>query len=92
MARFFSDHAPFDQSLAVVLNYGRARITESVMDELVERRLPRERRARDVGPPSGCADRRRVAERRMPSITYCSISDDEWRQLFGLTPVEARAS
>lgn len=57
---------------------------ETAMDELLERRVWRERRVRDVGPPSGHADRRRATERRIPSITDSTISDDEWRQLFAV--------
>lgn len=64
----------------------RAADTEIVMDELSERRIPRERRRRDVGPPSGCIDRRRLTERRVPCLAENIISDAEWRQLFGVVP------
>ena len=57
------------------------------MDELSERRIPRERRRRDVGPPTGCADRRRLTERCVPCRAGNIISDAEWQQLFGAGPL-----
>ena len=49
----------------------------------IERRLPQERRRRDVGPPAGMAERRLLAERRMPQVAERRISEAEWRIYFG---------
>ena len=54
------------------------------MDQIVERRSSRERRQRDVGPPTGCADRRRLTERRVPRLPENTMSDAEWQSLFGV--------
>ena len=55
------------------------------MEQTVERRASRERRQRDVGPPAGCADRRRLTERRVPRLPENTMSDAEWQLLFGVT-------
>ena len=54
------------------------------MDQIVERRSLRERRQRDIGPPDGCADRRRLTERRVPRFPENTMSDAEWQSLFGV--------
>lgn len=66
------------------------------MEQIVERRSSRERRQHDVGPPAGCTDRRRLTERRVPRLAENTMSDAEWRSLFGLNdahgdrPVETK--
>jgi hypothetical protein len=54
------------------------------MEQIVERRSLYERRQRDVGPPAGCADRRRLTERRVPRLPENTMSDAEWQSLFGV--------
>jgi hypothetical protein len=54
------------------------------MEQIVERRVLRERRERDVGPPAGCADRRRMTERRVPRLPENAMSDAEWQLLVGI--------
>lgn len=54
------------------------------MEQIVERRSLRERRQRDVGPPAGCADRRRLTERRAPRLPESAMSDAEWQALVGV--------
>lgn len=53
------------------------------MDAPVERRTRSDRRQFDSGPPRGCFDRRRHAERRLPSAEEGTISDAEWERYFG---------
>ena len=48
-----------------------------------ERRARPERRCRDVGPPSGCFDRRRTVERRLPESVEAELSADDFAKLFG---------
>lgn len=48
-----------------------------------ERRTRPERRNRDVGPQHGCSERRRQAERRLPSAEEATISADEFARYFG---------
>ena len=48
-----------------------------------ERRNRIDRRQRDSGPPNGCADRRRLVERRLPQVEEAFFSDAEWEKLFG---------
>jgi len=48
-----------------------------------ERRFARDRRCRDVGPPAGGADRRVMAERRLPKVVEKTFSDAEWKSYFG---------
>ena len=48
-----------------------------------ERRFVQDRRRRDVGPPSGCSERRIIAERRLPKVVEKTISDAEWKSFFG---------
>jgi hypothetical protein len=62
------------------------------MNEIVERRALRERRLRDVGPPSGRDDRRRKTERRLQPVTEHPISDAEWKLFFGATTYHAGES
>lgn len=49
----------------------------------VERRAQHERRQFDVGPPSGCDERRRRAERRLPTAEETEISADDFTKYFG---------
>jgi hypothetical protein len=53
------------------------------MDASVERRIKAERRQFDSGPPRGCFERRRHAERRLPTAEESSISDADWERYFG---------
>lgn len=53
------------------------------MDTPVERRTRSDRRQFDSGPPRGCFERRRRAERRLPSTEESTISDAEWERYFG---------
>lgn len=48
-----------------------------------DRRSLQDRRRRDAGPPFGCAERRVIAERRLPKLEEHAMSDDEWRVYFG---------
>jgi hypothetical protein len=48
-----------------------------------ERRARPERRGRDVGPPSGCFDRRRTVERRLPETAEAELSADDFAKFFG---------
>lgn len=49
----------------------------------MDRRIRGDRRARDVGPPKGCGERRRRAERRLPSAEEAALSDEEFASYFG---------
>lgn len=48
-----------------------------------ERRGRLERRDRDIGPPSGCFDRRRTVERRLPEAAEAELSADDFARFFG---------
>lgn len=48
-----------------------------------ERRGRLERRDRDIGPPSGCFDRRRTVERRLPEAAEAELSADDFAKFFG---------
>jgi hypothetical protein len=48
-----------------------------------ERRGRLERRGRDIGPPRGCFDRRRNAERRLPEAGEAELSADDFAKYFG---------
>lgn len=48
-----------------------------------QRRTGGDRRARDIGPPSGWRDRRRSVERRAPEVGELAVSDDDWAKYFG---------
>ncbi|MFZ2973625.1 MAG: hypothetical protein WA049_13385 [Ferribacterium limneticum] len=48
-----------------------------------ERRGRPERRGRDIGPPSGCFDRRRTVERRLPEAAEAELSADDFAKFFG---------
>jgi hypothetical protein len=50
-----------------------------------ERRSGIDRRKRDIGPPTGWADRRKQAERRLPAAEETEMSADEFAKLFGAT-------
>lgn len=52
---------------------------------MIEHRLNAERRLRDFGPPRGCVERRRHAERRLPIAQETEISADDFALLFGAT-------
>lgn len=41
-----------------------------------------DRRANDLGPPSGWRERRRTVERRLPTIEEGTVSLREWHQHF----------
>lgn len=49
----------------------------------IERRTRTDRRQRDSGPPTGCSERRRQADRRLPQVVESVFSDAEWEALFG---------
>lgn len=49
----------------------------------VERRSRTDRRQFDAGPPRGCFERRRRAERRLPTAEENAISDADWERYFG---------
>ena len=53
------------------------------MPQTAERRARNEQRLYDAGPPRGCCERRRRAERRLPAIEENMISDAEWEKFFG---------
>ena len=42
-----------------------------------------DRRRRDAGPPKGCCERRKSAERRLPLVEETALADDEFMALFG---------
>ena len=48
-----------------------------------ERRGRPERRGRDSGPPTGCIERRRTAERRLPEAGEAELSADDFAKYFG---------
>lgn len=52
------------------------------MPDLEERRKGRERRSANLGPPSGCGERRRCCERRAMSVSEIEISPEEWERYF----------
>jgi hypothetical protein len=62
---------------------GKIILWEKNMAVSVERRMRNERRQRDAGPPGGCSERRRLAERRLPELGESVFSDAEWEKLFG---------
>lgn len=47
------------------------------------RRIRSDRRQRDYGPPSGCCERRKHAERRLPVADEVEMSDADFAALFG---------
>jgi hypothetical protein len=53
------------------------------MPQTTDRRARNDQRLLDAGPPCGCCERRRRAERRLPTIEENLISDAEWEKLFG---------
>lgn len=48
-----------------------------------DRRVRVDRRLRDVGPPGGCCERRRRAERRLAYVEDAALSEDEFASYFG---------
>lgn len=59
-----------------------------------ERQKPREtvdRRFRESNPPSGCCERRKRAERRLPVVEEDSVSEREWFKLMALFKSKLRA-
>ena len=48
-----------------------------------ERRVRADQRTLDLGPPKGCFERRKKAERRLPGIEEAAMSDEEWQLYFG---------
>ena len=53
------------------------------MPQTIDRRARNEQRLHHAGPPRGCCERRRRAERRLPAIEENLISDAEWEMFFG---------
>lgn len=49
----------------------------------IERRTRSDRRERDSGPPCGCIERRRQAERRLPAADEAEISAADFEKYFG---------
>lgn len=47
------------------------------------RRNLADRRLRDYGPPAGCTERRKHAERRLPVAGEVELSADDFTKLFG---------
>jgi len=47
------------------------------------RRNLSDRRLRDYGPPAGCVERRKHAERRLPVTDELELSADDFTKLFG---------
>ncbi len=47
------------------------------------RRNRSERRLRDCGPPTGCCERRRHVERRLPEAQEAEMSAEDFAALFG---------
>lgn len=47
------------------------------------RRNGSDRRHRDYGPPTGCTERRKHAERRLPVAEETELSAEDFAQLFG---------
>jgi hypothetical protein len=58
----------------------------------MEQRSGQERRGRDTGPPKGCFDRRRHAERRLPVAEEAALSDDDFAKYFGNVHQSASAT
>lgn len=48
-----------------------------------DRRESPDRRGSDIGPPKGCFDRRRKAERRLPETAEAELSADDFAMYFG---------
>lgn len=49
---------------------------------MLERRASTERRVEDNGPPSGCCERRKRAERRLPIVEVSKLSADDFVKYF----------
>lgn len=49
----------------------------------IQRRGRPDRRQRDYGAPSGCVERRKHAERRLPVAEDAELSDADFAALFG---------
>jgi len=49
----------------------------------MDRRARVDRRLRDIGPPSGCCERRRRVERRLAYVEDAALSDEEFASYFG---------
>lgn len=49
----------------------------------MDRRARVDRRLRDVGPPGGCCERRRRAERRLAYAEDAALSAEEFASYFG---------
>lgn len=54
---------------------------------VIEHRASAERRQRDIGPPTGCIERRQLAERRLPVAEEATLSDDDFMKYFGASIV-----
>jgi len=53
------------------------------MNKVQKVRASNDRRDDDRGPPSGWKERRRTAERRIPSVEETDMSETEWLSYFG---------
>ena len=51
-----------------------------------ERRAQLERRVLDNGPPRGCFERRKRAERRLPIVEESKLSADDFAKYFAAAP------
>ena len=49
---------------------------------MIERRTSTERRVLDNGPPRGCHERRKRAERRLPIVEESKLSADDFAKYF----------
>lgn len=49
----------------------------------IERRESLDRRVLDVGPPSGCNDRRTHTERRLPAVEVAELTPADFAKYFG---------
>lgn len=58
----------------------------------MDRRARVDRRLRDVGPPSGCCERRRRVERRLDYVKDAALSDEEFASYFGSVVRERSSS
>ncbi len=53
------------------------------MEKEQKARAANDRRDDDCGPPSGWKERRRTAERRIPSVEETDMTEAEWQNYFG---------
>jgi hypothetical protein len=62
------------------------------MNKVQKVRASHDRRDDDQGPPSGWKERRRTAERRIPSVEETDMSETEWLSYFGSVEPKAPAT